>query len=101
MPLIVLTDNIQCEFIPHDIRDSGRLGIHPDRGLQGRRGWGRQPGAFDLPSSPETPPLLNVLAPRRGVQLVQMLGLHERGGGDRVPQHVKRVPGGESAMVRK
>lgn len=77
------------------------MGINVHRGLQGGRGWGRQPGAFDLPSDPEAPPLLDPLVPRGGVQPVQMPGMHERGGGDRVPQHVKRVPGGESVVVRK
>lgn len=97
--MILFSDDIQREFIPRDV--SGRLGINVRRRLQGGRGWGRQPGAFDLPSAPEAPPLLDPLAPLVGVQPVQMPGLHERGGGDRVPQHVKHVPGGESVVVRK
>ena len=95
-PLLVFSDSIEC-----DIRGGGNLGINVRRGLRGGRGWGRQPRAFDMPSTPEAPPLLDPPVPRGGVQPVQMPGSHERGGGDRVPQHVKHVPGGESVVVRK
>jgi len=54
-----------------------------------------------LPSTSEAPPFLDPLVSCRGVHPVQMLGLYERRGGDRVPQHVKRVPGGESVAVKK
>lgn len=88
-------------FIPHDIEGGGRVGMNVHRGLQGGRGWGRQPGGFDLRYAPEAPPHLHALVPCGGVQSVQMPGFHKRGGGDRVPQHVKHVPGGESVVVRK
>lgn len=84
-PLTVFRKNIQCKFIPHSTRGDGKLGENVHRGFQGGRGWGRQPGLFDLPSTSEAPPLLNPLGPRGGVQPVQMPGLHEWGGGDRVP----------------
>lgn len=71
------------------------------RGLQGGRGWGREPRAFDLPAAPVAPQLLHTLFSDGGVLTVQMLSLYERGEGDRVLQHVKNVPEGESVVVRK
>lgn len=97
----LLTGYIQCEIILHIFSSCGSLRINVHRILQSGRGWGRQPGAFNLPSTPEAPPLLDPLFFRGGVQPVQMPGLYEWGGGDRVLQHVKHVPGGESVVVRK